>query len=224
MKVEGAWPITPLGVSRIFVILGYSLMIAGLILQVHIGKLVWVGVTLLALSGGRGIEVKEDGLVLKYLFWRVKIPFEEIKEVMLANELREAKLFRYNWKDAGLVVLLFIITLIKAPWREFPLLFLWIFVIYVAYFLYLFVPIYKIWEDFGKIFLGIAVLLPIFSALVGENPVLGVFLGIVFLVFIVFWTRFDYIIVNTVGKDIIVIGCPDGKKAIKMFMGVKNEA
>ncbi|ALV63307.1 hypothetical protein ADU37_CDS16080 [Thermococcus sp. 2319x1] len=224
MKVEGAWPITPLGVSRIFVILGYSLMIASLILQVHVGELVWAGVTLLVISGERGIEIKEDGPVLKYLFWKVKIPFEEIKEVMLANELREAKLFRYNWKDAGLVVLLFIITLIKVPWREPLLLFLWIFVIYVAYFLYIFVPIYKIWENFGKILLGILVLLPIFSALVGENPVLGVFLGIVFLVFIVFWTRFDYIIVNTVGKGSIVIGCSDGKKAIKLFMGVKNEA
>ncbi|MCA6214199.1 hypothetical protein GQS78_08060 [Thermococcus bergensis] len=224
MKLEDSWPITPLGVSRIFVILGYSLMIASLILQVRVVELTFGGLTLLALSRGRGIEIKEDGLVLKYLFWKGKIPFEEIKEVMLANELREAKLFRYNWKDAGLVVLLFIITLIKAPWREFPLLFLWIFAIYVAYFLYLFVPIYKIWEDFGKIFLGIVVLLPIFSTLVGENPVLGVFLGIVFLVFIVFWTRFDYIIVNTVGKGIIVIGCPDGRKAIKMFMGVRNEA
>lgn len=44
-----------------------------------------------------------------------------------------------------------------------------------------------------------------------------------FLVFIIVHTGFDYIIVNTERRGVVVIGCPDGKKAIKLFRGVENE-
>ena len=66
-------------------------------------------------------------------------------------------------------------------------------------------------------------LLPIFCVLVGISPVVGIFLGITFLVFLIVYTRFDYIIVNTERRGVIVIGCPDGEKAIKLFRGVENE-
>ena len=223
MKVEGAWPVTPSGPSIVLATLGFSLMIAGLILRDYAPELVFSAITLFVLSTGKSVEIKENMLVLKYPFWSVKVPFEEIKEVMLANELKGVKLFRYAWKNAAFGILLFVIALIKAPWKEFPLLFLWIFVMYVAYFLYFFIPLYTIWENFGKIFLGIVLLLPIFCVLVGISPVVGIFLGITFLVFLIVYTRFDYIIVNTERRGVIVIGCPDGEKAIKLFRGVENE-
>ncbi|USS41526.1 hypothetical protein NF865_05010 [Thermococcus aggregans] len=223
MKVEGAWPVTPSGPSIVLATLGFSLMIAGLILRDYAPELVFSAITLFVLSTGKSVEIKENMLILKYPFWSVKIPFEEIKEVMLANELKGVKLFRYAWKNAAFMILLFFIALIKAPWKEFPLLFLWIFVMYVVYFLYFFIPLYTIWENFGKIFLGIVLLLPIFCVLVGISPVVGIFLGITFLVFLIVYTRFDYIIVNTERRGVIVIGCPDGKKAIKLFRGVENE-
>lgn len=223
MKVEGAWPITPSRPSAVLVTLSFSLMITGLVLQVYTPELIFSAITLFVLSTVKSVEIKENMLVLKYPFWSVKIPFEEIKEVMLANELKGVKLFRYAWKNAALMILLFFIALIKAPWEEFPLLFLWIFVIYVAYFLYFFIPLYTIWENLEKIFLGIALLLPIFCTLVGISPAFGIFLGATFLVFIIVHTGFDYIIINTERKGVIVIGCPDGKKAIKLFRGVENE-
>jgi len=223
MKVEGAWPVTPSGPSVVLVTLSFSLMITGLVLQLYTPELIFSAITLFVLSTGKSVEIKENMLVLKYPFWSVKVPFEEIKEVMLANELKGVKLFRYAWKNAAFGILLFVIALIKAPWKEFPLLFLWIFVMYVAYFLYFFIPLYTIWENFGKIFLGIVLLLPIFCVLVGISPVVGIFLGITFLVFLIVYTRFDYIIVNTERRGVIVIGCPDGEKAIKLFRGVENE-
>lgn len=222
MKIEGASPVTSEGISRIFGILAIACLFMVLI-QDSI-TFIWAAMALFVLSSGWGVEIEDSTLTLKYTIGKTRIQLDEIKEVMLASELKGVALFKCIWKEVSFSLVLLFMLFTATSWTELPIAFLaWIFTFLIAFLLLVSVPIYVLRENFGKIFLASLGGAIGVSILIGESLGLGILLALTFLVFMVFYVMVDYVIIFT-EKETFVISCLDGRKIIKAFEGVKNEA
>ncbi|USG99955.1 hypothetical protein K1720_00235 [Thermococcus argininiproducens] len=218
MKVEGAYPITSGKISMLSEILAIVFLVLGAF-YLEKSIFVWVAIIFFIFSSGTGVESRDNLLILKYPLEKVKIPFDEIREVMLASELKGVVLFKYTGKKTSFPLILLVVLFITTSWTEPPITFLtWMFSVWIAFLLVIFLPVYTLRENFGKIFLtslGVSMAVSIFII---KSIALGLLSALTFLIFMVFYVMVDYVIIAT-EKETFVISCLNGKRLLQLLRG-----